>query len=272
MNLAIIQARMASTRLPGKALLKIGKHALIYYVLTRAEKISGIDKVILATSKNKENDNLSKYVKSQGFDVFRGDEDDVIERFYLVAKKYNAENVIRLTGDNPMIDFSAMSFLFACHINENNDYTCMTGFPCGALGDIFSFNALNKSHRHADGKTLSDHVDLYVLENMNRFKVQCYIIDKNLSGYRWTVDDEDDLGRMRHFAQLLINKNITFKEINTLRALELIKSANVEREMQPEAINISKLNLYTSELVKKIPKQVAISFDIIEQFKIKEKI
>ena len=264
MNLAIIQARMASTRLPGKALLKIGKQALIHHVLARAEKISGIDKVILATSKNEENNELSTFVKNRGNDVFRGDEDDVIERFYLIAEKYDADNIIRLTGDNPLVDFSAMSFLLARHVEERNDYTCMTGVPCGALGDIFSFRALKESHHYADGKALSDHVDLYVLENMERFRVSNYIIDKDFSEYRWTVDDNADLDRMCRFAQLTNIKCTHFDEINTRQTLHLIKGESLEREMRPKKVSISRSNLYTAELVKKIPRRVSVPFDGIE--------
>ncbi len=261
MNLAIIQARMASTRLPGKALLEIGEQTLIYYVLARAKRIKGIDKVLLATSSNKENDVLTDYVQNMGFEVFRGDENDVIERFYLVADKYNAKNIIRLTGDNPMIDFSAMSFLLSHHLEDGNDYTCMNGFPCGALGDIFSFHALKESHLHADGKALSDHVDLYVLENMDRFTVSRYITDQDFSTYRWTVDDETDLRRMRQFFEILSRKNIRLEEINTRDAVYFINNEDLESAMQPKEVNISKQNLYTAELAGKISKKVSICFE-----------
>ena len=126
MNIAVIQARMASTRLPGKSLLRIGEYPMIHYVLERARQISGIEGVVLATGLNAENDPLADYATRLGYELFRGDEDDVIERFYKAALERQADTVIRLTGDNPLIDFDAMGRLLARHNERRMDYSCMT--------------------------------------------------------------------------------------------------------------------------------------------------
>jgi spore coat polysaccharide biosynthesis protein SpsF (cytidylyltransferase family) len=265
MNIAIIQARMASTRLPGKCLLKIGDHPIIHYVLARAREITGIDGVVLATSANAENDVLDEYVEKHGFERFRGDEDDVIERFYSVALGKKADTIIRLTGDNPLIDFDAMSWLLSWHNDRGNDYSCMTGFPTGALGDIFSFRALAESHHNADGKALCDHVDLYVLENRHRFKIACLDLTPNMSGYRWTVDDDFDLERMRRLEAALRAKGIRFADLNTRGALEAILQCGLEQDMQPKISNVSKENLYTAQLVAKIDARERISLSDIER-------
>ena len=252
MNIAVIQARMASTRLPGKSLLRIGEHPMIHYVLERARQISDIERVVLATSLSAENDPLADYAARLGCELFRGDEDDVIERFYKTALESQADTVIRLTGDNPLIDFDAMGRLLARHNERGMDYSCMTGFPTGALGDIFSFRALEESHRNADGKALCDHVDLYVLENRHRFNLICWELESNLSAYRWTVDDARDLERMRRLEAALSAGPIRFDRMNTRRALEAIRQCGLQQDMQPKTSNISRENCYTAELVAKL--------------------
>ena len=102
--LAIVQARMSSKRLPGKVLKKINGISLIEILFHRLSKSSQIDKIILATSTNEENNTLSEQIKNIGFDVFRGSEKDVLCRFYQAAKQYNPQTIVRITGDCPIID------------------------------------------------------------------------------------------------------------------------------------------------------------------------
>lgn len=264
MNIAVIQARMASTRLSGKALMNIGSNPMIYYVIRRGQKIHGIEKVVLATSTNKENDPLVNFAESLGIDVFRGDEDNVLERFYTIAKENQATNVIRLTGDNPLIDFTALSALLERHCSENCDYSCIKGLPVGASGDIFSFNALKMSNENIDGKKLCDHVDLYVLENQDKFKIVCYELTQALSSYRWTVDEQQDMDRMREFF-LSVKEHIDkpIEELDSKHLLALIQSLGFKEKMQPIEAHISEQNLYTDELVNKVSRHIPICVEEI---------
>ncbi len=262
MNIAVIQARMASKRLPQKALLEIESHPLIYYVIKRGQKVRGVEKVVLATSRFKDNDELVDYAKAMGIEAFRGDEDNVLERFYTVAEENQAKHIIRLTGDNPLLDFTALSFLLEKHSTGNNDYSCITGLPVGASGDIFSFKALEESYTNADGKDLCDHVDLYVLENQDKFKIVCYDFMEIFSSYRWTVDEQRDLDNIRrlfHFIKGTTNHKI--EDLDTKRLLELIKSLGFQEDMQPVQANISERNLYTTELVNNLDRRVPIRFE-----------
>ena len=102
--LAIVQARMSSKRLPGKVLKQINGLSLIEILFHRLSKSSQIDKIILATSINEENNTLSEQIQNIGFDVFRGSENDVLCRFYQAAKQYNPQTIVRVTGDCPIID------------------------------------------------------------------------------------------------------------------------------------------------------------------------
>jgi len=140
----------------------------------------------------------------------------------------------------------------------------MTGLPAGALGDIFSFKALEMSYENANGKELCDHVDLYVLENQNKFKIVCYDLTHDLSSYRWTIDEQQDMNRIKSFF-LSVKKNTSNKieELNTKQLLDLIQSLGFQENMQPLQANVSPKNLYTAELVKKITRHIPVHLEEI---------
>ena len=243
---------MSSARLPGKALINLDKHPLIHYVIQRAKKITGIDKVALATSKSTENDALESYARSLDIAVYRGDEENVVERFYHLAKEHSAKNIIRLTGDNPLIDFKAMGNLLEKHCSMKNDYTCCQGYPVGSVGDIFSFKALEDTYKSGQGAELQDHVDLHVLENQEKYKIMSFELGQDLSENRWTVDYDQDLELMQKlFAELS-------DEILNLTTDELISRSNLINSLKRK-VAISKGNQYTAELVKNIKLKQTIS-------------
>lgn len=258
-NIAIVQARMASKRLPGKALAPLGGVPLIHHVLERGRRIPGIGEVVLATSAGTENDALEAYARKLGFDVLRGDEDDVIDRFYRVSAPRKARNIVRLTGDNPLLDYRSIGFLLGRHVENRADYSCLSGLPVGAGADIFSFRALEESHQKADGAALSDHVDLYVLENQERFSVQRFVLEPSLSKFRWTVDDEADIARARR----LVDGDPAILEKTTPALLQRTDQLGLREEMQPSVANTSPQNVYTGELVGKIKRCEKVSlYDI----------
>ena len=261
MNIVIIQARMASTRLPGKCMRNVGNHRLISLVLNRASQIVGVTGVLVATSLNPENDILADHVTALGYEVFRGDEDDVISRFYEVAKRCNAETIIRLTGDNPLIDSEAMSQLLKAHNEHQNDYSCIYGFPVGAVGDVFSFRAIEESHLSGIGRVLCDHVDLFVLENSDRFKLMCWNLSPNLMDYRLTIDDDLDLNRIRCLMKCLDKQNVGLEKTNTHSILQIIHNFDLERLMKPRVSSVSEANQHTANLVKGIKLKKYILLD-----------
>jgi len=138
----ILQARMNSERLPGKVMKQIGGTPIIG-ILIRRLKQSELP-IILATSTNIENDELVEYAKSLDVQIFRGSEDNVLERYYLAAKSVNAKTIIRVTGDNPLLDgrFLLENVNNYCNLNDERAYLS-TGlshsFPLGISIEIFSF-------------------------------------------------------------------------------------------------------------------------------------
>ena len=194
MILAIIQARMGSTRLPGKALKKVKDISLIEILFKRLEKSQLIDKAILATSINQENNILASVVEKLGVDVYRGSENDVLERYYKAAKKYKPDTIVRITGDCPIIDPILVDSVISLYNSSNVDYVSNIKpptFPDGLDTEVFSYSALEKAHNEAHKPSDREHVTPYIRKKF-LFKKKNLSNDENLSLERWTVDEPED--------------------------------------------------------------------------------
>ena len=208
--LAIVQARMSSKRLPGKVLKKINGISLIEILFHRLSKSSQIDKIILATSTNEENNTLSEQIKNIGFDVFRGSEKDVLCRFYQAAKQYNPQTIVRITGDCPIIDpdlvDEVIDFFYQDPVHDYVSNVCPPTFPDGLDVEVFSMNSLEKAHKNATSHMDREHVTPFIRSNQD-FTCKNYYHFEDLSDNRWTVDDINDLkvvkNILNHFAPML---------------------------------------------------------------------
>lgn len=196
--LAIIQARIGSTRLPGKALIPIvnGKGAL-ELMLERVSKADSLDKIIVATTIAKDNDRLVELCKNLGFEVFRGSEDDVLDRYYQAANSFGKPDVIvRLTGDCPLHDPAVIDKVVGFFLDSDFDYVCNTDpptYPDGLDCEVFSFAALEKSWLNAALKSEREHVTPYIRKNPAIFKRGNVKNERDLSSKRWTLDNKEDL-------------------------------------------------------------------------------
>ena len=192
--IAIVQARMGSSRLPGKILKKIKDRHLIDILLSRLSLSKKIDKIIVATSKNAENDILENLLNEKGYDVFRGSEENVLNRYYEVAKKYSPKAIVRITGDCPLVDFKLLDSIIGKYNSGNYDYVSNTinpTYPDGLDIEVFSKNALDIAHSEATTTYQKEHVTPYIKNNK---KFECFNIEnaKDFSSERWTVDDPED--------------------------------------------------------------------------------
>jgi spore coat polysaccharide biosynthesis protein SpsF (cytidylyltransferase family) len=193
MIVAIVQARMGSSRCEGKVMKKVLGKPLIGYLLGRLKFSKYIDRVVLATSVDKRNDLMCEYVHSLGFDVFRGDEDDVLNRYYQAAVLYKADDVVRITGDCPLIDIEICDKLFRVYLREKVDYAHLSQrFAEGLDCEIFSFRCLETAWKNAKMKSEREHVTLYLNNNLDRFNKKIIDNDTDDSKYRITVDEPED--------------------------------------------------------------------------------
>ena len=210
----IIQARMGSKRLPGKSLKKINNTPILLRIirsLKRKKKFKNI-LIIVATTNLKIDDIIASLSVKENVYVFRGSPRNVLERYYLTAKKYKLRNIIRLTSDNPFTDTLFLEKLIQLHLKNKNDYTSSKeNLPIGMGAEIFTFKALKKAYKFSTSKKDKEHVCDYILKNYKKFKIQKLkfkIASKKIKKLRLTVDTQKDLLFNRNFFKSKIKSNI----------------------------------------------------------------
>lgn len=220
--IGIIQARLDSTRLPKKVLSNIVGKPMIIHLLDRAKKSKLLDNIVIATTTNKSDDEIERIVKEYGFDIFRGSQDDVLDRYYNAAKLYNADIIVRITGDCPLLD--PMVVDHAVKYFKDNDFDYISNvieptYPDGLDIEVFSFNALEKAWKNANLKSEREHVTPYI-KNPENFRVSNFKNNKDLSHMRWTVDEPRDLDFVREIYKRLYPKKKLFLMDDVLKLLE----------------------------------------------------
>jgi spore coat polysaccharide biosynthesis protein SpsF len=199
--LVVVSARMASARAPGKALAPLHGRPLLEVLLARMAAARGTDGVVLATSVNPENDALQALADRMGVPVFRGDEDDVLRRHLDCARKFRAEHVVRVTGDNPLTDLETIERLVAVHRDRQADYTYVPGdaLLMGILPEVIATRALEYSWTKGEPRHRSELVTLYIKENPAAFRIQTAELPEGLyrPEYRLTVDEPEDVRLMQ---------------------------------------------------------------------------
>lgn len=184
---------MSSSRLPGKVMKKIQGKPMIGHLLERLSLSESIDKIILATSVLPENDQMCEYVQKIGVDVYRGSEDDVLDRFYQVAKQYHPETIVRITGDCPLIDAKVCDEVIKVFKDGKFDYgktgpTFAEGLDC----EVFTLKALAKAWKEAELKSEREHATLYFYNHPEIFKTLILANKTDDSRYRLSVDEKRD--------------------------------------------------------------------------------
>ena len=192
---AIVQARMGSARLPDKVLKSICGTPMIGLLLERLSQSKHIDNIVLATSDDAKNNVLSKYVKKLGFDVYCGSENDVLDRYYRAAKSSNADVIVRITGDCPLIDPKLVDEIISVFMQNEFDYVSNTLYPTypdGLDTEVFTFKALDRAWCEAITLHDREHVTPYIKfsDGFNRKNI---VNGEDLSSERWTLDEADDL-------------------------------------------------------------------------------
>lgn len=222
MILAILQARMSSSRLPGKVLRDLLGQPMLLRQIERIKRSKRIDKLVLATSTDKSDDAIEKIAKENGIECFRGSLEDVLDRFYQAAKQYNPEHIVRLTGDCPLTDWQVIDEVIELHIRETNDYTNNTlppTFPDGMDVEIVKYNVLEEAW--VKGNKISDreNVTIYVYSRPEKFKLGCLKNNEDLSNLRWTVDESEDFMLIEEIYKNLYGKKKDFIMQDVIRLL-----------------------------------------------------
>lgn len=192
----IIQARLGSSRFPGKTLMTIKGETLLGHLIRRV-KVSGcVTDIIIATTNNNKDDALVSFAKEKGLRVYRGSEEDVLDRFYKTAVEYGVEHIVRVTPDCPMIDPDIMDRVISKYLEGTYDYVSNTitpTYPDGYDTEVFSFSALERAWREAELHSEREHVTSYIYKHPDLFRLCNVKKDgEDLSWMRFTVDTPRD--------------------------------------------------------------------------------
>ena len=217
----ILQARFSSTRLPGKVLKNIVNKPMLALQLERIKTSTLIDKIIVATSAEQDDDVIEHLCKSLETPCFRGNLNDVLDRFYQTAKQFPCDHIVRLTGDCPLIEASIIDQVITLHLNQGADYTSNCLIPClpdGLDVEIFTYQALETSWKNAQKPSEREHVTQYIRNHDELFTLANYQYSPDLSMHRWTVDEPSDFELVEKiYQQLYPNKpNFTMKDVLAL--------------------------------------------------------
>lgn len=200
-TVAIVQARMASTRLPNKVLADIAGKPMLRRLLDRINSVPEIDDLVVATTTNSEDDVLAEWLASNGYECYRGSSDDVLERFVQAAEGRHAELVVRVTADDPLKDPGITSQLIGVLKSDPSvDYASNTIEPTWPEGldiEVVRLSALHRAHREATLKSDREHVTTYIWNRPDIFNLYSLRWHRNLSHWRWTVDKPADLELIR---------------------------------------------------------------------------
>lgn len=218
---AIIQARFSASRLHGKVLLKILDKTVLEYVIERVQMAKMVDDVIVATTTKEEDSKIADLASRINIKVYRGSEDDVLDRYYQAAKMFNIKHIARITADCPLIDPDIIDSVSERYFDSGADYCSNTleiSFPDGQDVEVFSFAALEHAWKKADLLSEREHVTPFMTKHPEIFKLESYKNKTDLSDKRWTLDEKKDYEFIKSVIGELYPKKPDFR-INDILSL-----------------------------------------------------
>ncbi|MFY0543162.1 cytidylyltransferase domain-containing protein [Brevibacillus sp. H7] len=206
-NVVIIQARMGSTRLPGKVMRMLAGKTVLEHVVQRASAIPGIDEVVVATTVQPDDDVIVEESRRLQVPFHRGSEADVLSRYYKAAMQARADVIMRITSDCPLLDPEVSGMVLqTMHEHAGTDYasnTLVRSYPRGLDTEVFTFQALETAYREANEPHQREHVTPYLYENPVRFTCKPVSGEADYSQYRWTLDTVEDWELIQQIYQAL---------------------------------------------------------------------
>ena len=221
--LVIVQARMGSTRLPGKVLEEVMEKPLLSYLVERLRRLKSTQNIVIATTTNPNDQAIVDFCHFEEVPLHRGSEENVLERYYQAAKNFETDTVVRITADCPLIDplvvdkvINYYSENFPAYDYVSNSIT--RTFPRGMDVEVFSFKSLEAAHKEASLAEEKEHVTPFIYRRPNRFKIGSYVYPMNESQYRWTVDTAEDFELVSKILEALypMKKEFTLEDILAL--------------------------------------------------------
>ena len=223
-TVGIVQARMTSTRLPGKILKTVLGKPLLEYELERLKRVDSLDELIVATTTNIDDDPVVDLCRSMGVATYRGSEHDVLSRYYEAASERNADAVVRFTADCPLID-PEIAETVICHYLDHVDEldycsTDVTTYPRGLDTEIFSMHALKVAFEQGHEKPDREHVTYYIHTRPEKFRIWKQQSGFDWAKYRLTVDTPEDFVLIKEIIERLYPMSDKFGLEDVIRLLE----------------------------------------------------
>lgn len=255
----IVQARMGSTRLPNKALLKIGDKPMLQHVVNQIKKSKYVDEIIIATTTSKKDEKIVTFCKKNNLNYFRGSNQNVLNRYYHCSKKYSCDPVVRISSDCPFIDpyvidktveiFFAKSYDYVSNNIEkikNKWENSICNFPQGMVIEICNFRSLEKAWKNARKPSEKEHVFPYVQFTPSKFKIFSFSHESDLSYIRCTVDKKQDLKFVRE----------VWRRIP--KSKKIIHISDIEKiiKKEPHLIEINNSIKYDEGYLKSVEKDI----------------
>lgn len=219
---AIIQARMSSSRLPGKVFLNLAGQPIVEHVLKRVSLSSLVDRTVLATSVDATDDILARWVINNGFECFRGSLNDVLDRYYKCASKFRAKWVVRVTSDCPLVDPDIIDKVLTKAIEGDFDAFGLSGdFPDGLDVQVFKYAAIEKAWKDAEQPFEREHVGPYIeITKASLFKTGGLELFNDLKHMRWTLDEPRDMKFLEKLFEYLPSDIMSIRSKDVLSVLE----------------------------------------------------
>tara|TARA_Y200000002_G_scaffold380898_1_gene393501 strand:- start:344 stop:1096 length:753 start_codon:yes stop_codon:yes gene_type:complete len=229
---ALVQARMSSSRLPNKVLLPLEGKTVLEHIYCRLTYSTMLTDIIVVTSNDKSDQSIVELCKKKNIKFFQGNLYDVLDRYYKAANHYNADAIVRITGDCPVIDPSIVDEVVNNYLNGDFDFYSLSGeFPDGLDCQVFKYSALKKSWKEAKLASDREHVGTYIEKTCPKlFKIGGLVKFKKLSHHRWTIDEKSDYIFLKELFSRLFKEDKPFLTKDILNLLsqepELMKINN----------------------------------------------
>lgn len=193
----VVQARMSSTRLPGKVLKPIAGKPMLSYQLARLREVSTASRIVVATSTNAADDAICAFCAMEQVPCIRGSEQDVLSRYFMVGEQIGANTIVRISADCPLIDPSLVELAIATYVDADGTYDYVSNmieptWPYGMAVEVFSFKVLAEAHREAKHQAEREHVTPFIYWRPARYRINSLTMSPNLNHHRWTVDTPED--------------------------------------------------------------------------------
>ena len=241
---------MSSTRLPGKIFLKVNSRYILDYLIDRLSFSKRIDNLIIATTTNPKDKIITEYCKKNNIIYFEGSEENVLSRYYLAAKKYNVDIIVRITSDCPLIDPGILDKMLDFYNKNSYDFVSNTvpppsNYPDGMDVEIFNFETLKKTYQNAQLPSEKEHVTFYMWKSKN-FDIYKFSLKHNFSKYRLTLDYIEDFELISEIIRCLYKKNSYFNMSDIIKFLQnnkhlfLLNNKFIRNESWKKSLEIDK--------------------------------